>query len=145
MPLPKLRRYFPPVRTSISQDSSVMPIDRGTHHCLNSSGCDHALNTSRAGAANVRVTTTSRSEVRSTVVGFAGLLSLPATIALLLHFELFDHAVQSVETRGPELVESFDPGGFFLETARPEPAVAHAADLLGAYEAGGLEHADVLL
>ena len=47
-----------------------MPIDLGTHHCLNSSGLVHASNTMRAGPLKVRVTTSSRSDVRSTVVRF---------------------------------------------------------------------------
>src|SRR3954468_24795439 len=70
IPSPKLRRYVPPVRTSISHDRSVMPIDLGTHHFLNSSGLDHASNTRRAGASNIRVTTSSRSDVLCTVVRF---------------------------------------------------------------------------
>ena len=47
-----------------------MPIDFGTHQRLNSSGFDHASNTRRAGASNDRVTTTSRSDFRSTFVMF---------------------------------------------------------------------------
>jgi hypothetical protein len=43
-------------------------MERGTHHFLNNSGLDHASNTSRAGASNVRVTTTSRSDFFCTVV-----------------------------------------------------------------------------
>jgi hypothetical protein len=45
-----------------------MPIDFGTHHRLNSSGFVHASNTMRAGPLKLRVTTSSRSDVRSTVV-----------------------------------------------------------------------------
>jgi hypothetical protein len=41
--------------------------DFGTHHRSNSSALVHALNTMRAGAPMVRVTTRSRSDVRSTV------------------------------------------------------------------------------
>src|SRR3954464_6014082 len=47
-----------------------MPIDFGTHHCLNSSGLVHASNTMRAGPLKVRVTTSSRSDFRSTIVRF---------------------------------------------------------------------------
>jgi hypothetical protein len=43
-------------------------MERGTHHFLNNSGLDHAWKTSRAGASNVRVTTTSRSVFLCTVV-----------------------------------------------------------------------------
>src|SRR5690606_4763023 len=62
------RRYLPPARTSISHERSVMPIDFGTHQRLNSSGLVHASKTIRAGPLKVRVTTTSRSDFRSTVV-----------------------------------------------------------------------------
>src|SRR5438105_1180482 len=34
---PNTKRYLPPTRTSISQERRNMPIDFGTHHCLNSS------------------------------------------------------------------------------------------------------------
>src|SRR6185369_17044712 len=63
-------RYLPPTRTAISQESRDIPIDFGTHHCLNRSGLVHASNTRRAGALKVRVTTSSRSDFRSTVVEF---------------------------------------------------------------------------
>src|SRR5690349_9533415 len=91
------RRYWPPARTSISQERRVMPIDFGSHQRLNSSGLVQASNTMRGGALNVRVTTSSRSDVRSTVVGFfmrMGSLSLPAFINLLLVFQFLDHFVQ---------------------------------------------------
>src|SRR6478735_11306515 len=69
-PCANAKRYLPPARTSISQESSDIPIDFGTHHCLNSSGLVHASNTRRDGPLNVRVTTSSRSDFRSTVVRF---------------------------------------------------------------------------
>src|SRR3569833_2826431 len=65
---PNSRRYAPPVRTSISQESRDAPTDFGTHHRLNSSDLLQASNTMRAGALKVRVTTSSRSDFRSTVV-----------------------------------------------------------------------------
>src|SRR6476619_1340176 len=78
-------RYLPPTRTSILQERRDIPIDVGTHHRLNSSGLVHASNTRRAGPLTVRVTTSSRSDVRSTVVRFfATSLSLLASIELLL-------------------------------------------------------------
>src|SRR5262245_54840289 len=89
-------RYLPPTRTSISQELKNMSIDFGTHHCLNSSGLVHASNTMRAGALNVRVTTSSRSDFRSTVVRFfigVASLSLLASIDLLLPFQLLDNLV----------------------------------------------------
>src|ERR671935_1489470 len=94
------RRYLPPTRTSISQERRDMPIDFGTHHCLNSSGLVHASKTMRAGPLKVRVTTSSRSDFRSVVVGFfmgVGSLSPPATIDLLLPFQFLDNLVQLVE------------------------------------------------
>src|SRR5690349_3860155 len=100
------RRYLPPTRASISQDSSVIPIDLGTHQRLNSSASVNASNTIRAGPLMVRVTTTSRSDVRSTVVRFVtgpGLLSLLVLIALLLSCEFLDHLVQLVEACLPAL------------------------------------------
>src|SRR5215207_4878743 len=90
------RRYLPPTRTSIAQESRDMPIDFGTHHRLNSSGVVHASNTMRAGPSKVRVTTSSRSDLRSTVVPlFMGVssLSLLASINLLLPFQFLDNRV----------------------------------------------------
>src|SRR5919109_981555 len=97
---PNTKRYLPPTRTSISQERRNMPIDFGTHHCLNSSGLVHASNTMRAGPLMVRVTTSSRSDFRSTVARFlAGVdsLSFLASIGLLLQFEFLDNLVQLVE------------------------------------------------
>src|SRR6476659_4960632 len=88
-PCANSKRYVPPTRTSISQESRDIPIDFGTHHCLNSSGMVHASNTRRPGALKVRVTTTSRPDFRSTVVRFfmrAISLSLLASMDLLLSF-----------------------------------------------------------
>src|SRR6187549_327034 len=103
-PCANSKRYLPPTRTSISQESRDTPIDFGTHHRLNNSGLVHASNTRRAGPLKVRVTTSSRSDFRSTVVRFvltAGSLSFLASIDLLLPFQFFDHLVQLVEARGP--------------------------------------------
>src|SRR5687767_8287786 len=100
------RRYPPPTRTSISQESRVRPADFGNHHCLNSSGLVHASNTMRAGPFTVRVMTSSRSDFRSTVVRFfVGAMSLSplASIDLLLSFQFLDNLVQLVEACVPEL------------------------------------------
>src|SRR5687768_5502690 len=140
---PNTRRYLPPVRTSISHERSVMPMERGTHHFLNNSGLDHASNTSRAGASNVRVTTTSRSDVFCTVVRWDS-LSFLATTGLLLAFEFVDDTVQRFEARVPHLAVTRDPLHLLLETARADAARAHSADLFGGHEAGQFEHADVL-
>src|SRR5512134_362469 len=92
-PSANTKRYLPPVRTSISQESRDIPIDFGTHHCLNSSGLVHASNTRCAGPLKVRVTTSSRSDFRSTVVRFFMAVrspSLPAPMGLLLPFQFLD-------------------------------------------------------
>src|SRR5271157_4764048 len=86
---PNTKRYVPPVRTSVSQEMKDIPNDFGAHHRLSSSGLVHASNTMRAGPLKVRVTTSSRSDFRSTVVRFfmgGGSLSLLASIDLLLPF-----------------------------------------------------------
>src|SRR5262245_8950893 len=97
---PNTKRYLPPTRTSASQERRVAPHDFGTHHRLSSSGLVHASNTMRAGASKVRVTTSSRSDFRSAVVGFftgVGSVSLLASIDLLLAFQFLDNLVQLVE------------------------------------------------
>src|SRR2546422_5967853 len=93
-------------RASTSQDSRLIPIDLGTHQRLSSSALVNASNTMRAGPLMVRVTTTSRSDFRSTVVRFftgPGLLSILAFIALLLSCEFLDNLVQLVEAFVPAL------------------------------------------
>src|SRR5271163_2892440 len=67
---PNSKRYLPPTRTSASQESRDTPVDFGAHHRSSSSGLVHASNTMRAGPLKVRVTTSSRSDFRSTVVRF---------------------------------------------------------------------------
>src|SRR5689334_6219066 len=147
MPSPKLRRYRPPVRTSISQERSVMPIDRGTHHRWKSSGFDQASNTMRAGSLKVLVTTISRSDFRSTAVRFFGLASpsLLASIDLLLPFQFLDDSVQLVEACVPVLAVPLDPGRLFLQSTRADLAGSDAPDLLRGDESGLLQDADVLL
>src|SRR5262245_739085 len=145
---PNTKRYLPPTRTSISQDRRNMPIDFGTHHCLNSSGLVHASNTMRAGPLNVRITTSSRSDFRSTVVRFfiaVASLSLLASIDFLLPFQFLDNLVQLVEACVPELAMSLDPGRLFLQSVRADLAGPHAPNLLRGDEPGLLQDADVLL
>src|ERR687897_1790241 len=142
------RRYLPPTRTSISQERRDMPIDFGTHHRLNSSGLVHASNTMRAGPLKVRLTTSSRSDVRSTVVRFfmgVGSLSLLASIDLLLPFQFFDNLVQLGEPCIPELAVPLDPCRLFIQSAQAELAGPHAPDLLRGDEPRLLQDADVLL
>src|SRR4026207_2461583 len=113
-----------------------MPSDFGTHHCLNSSGFVHASNTMRAGPLKVRVVTSSRSDVLSTVVGFfmgVGSLPLPASIELLLPLHFLDNPVQLVEASVPELAVPLDPCRLFLQAARAELAGPHAPELLRGY------------
>src|SRR5215213_5255733 len=121
------------MRTSMSQDSSDAPDDFGAHHRLNSSGLVQASNTMGAGALKVRVTTSSRSDFLSTVVGFAervGSLFFLASIDLLLLFQFLDHNVQLVESCAPELAVSLDPCCLFIQSAPAKPAGPHAPDLL---------------
>src|SRR5262245_33483836 len=142
------KRYVPPTRTSISQESRDMPIDFGTHHRLNNSGLVHASNTMRAGPLKVRVTTSSRSDFRSTVVAFfmdVGSLSLLASIDLLLPLQFLDNLVQLVETCVPELAVLLNPCRLFLQSARADLAGPHAPDLLRGDEPGLFQDADVLL
>src|SRR5436190_654208 len=141
-------RYVPPTRTSISQESRDRPNDFGTHHRLNSSGLVHASNTMRAGPLMVRVTTSSRSDFRSTVVWFfmgVGSLSLLASIVHLLPFQFLDNLVQLAEARLPELAVPRDPRRLFIQSARTQLAGPHATDLLGGDQPGLLQDADVLL
>src|SRR5262245_33817578 len=145
---PNTKRYVPPTRTSISQESRDMPIDFGTHHRLNSSGFVHASNTMRAGALKVRVTTSSRPDFRSTVVRFftgVGSVSLFASIDFLLLFQFLDNLVQLDEACVPELAVSLNPCRLFLQSARTDLAGPHAPDLLRGDEPGLLQNADVLL
>src|SRR6266545_1754675 len=129
---PNTKRYLPPTRTSISQERRNMPIDFGTHHCLNSSGLVHASNTMRAGPLKVRVTTSSRSDFRSTVVRFfIGVASLSLVTS--------NNLVQLVEACVPELAIPLDPGRLFLQSARADLAGSHAPDLLRHDEPGLLQ------
>src|SRR4029453_12605362 len=122
--------------------------DFGAHHRLNSSGLVHASNTMRAGPLKVRVTTSSRSDFRSTVVRFfmrVGSLSLFASIDLLLPFQFLNNRVQLVEACVPALAVPLDPCRLFLQSAQAELAGPHAPDLLRGDEPRLLQDADVLL
>src|SRR5689334_17651279 len=88
--------------------------------------------------------TSSRSDLRSTGC-FAGLLSILASVELLLAFQFFVHFGQRIEAGVPELAEPFHPGGLHFEPAWPDPAGARAPDLLDGDESRLLEHADVFL
>src|ERR1700722_15110841 len=66
----------------------------------------------RAGALNVRVTTSSRSDRRSTVVVFvatAGSLPFPTAMGLLLVLELFHELIQFLETFLPDAPVASEP------------------------------------
>src|SRR5258707_5600526 len=145
---PNSKRYLPPTRTSASQESRDTPVDFGAHHRLSSSGLVHASNTMRAGPLKVCVTTSSRSDFRSTVVRFfmgATSLSLLASTDLLLPFQFLDNLFQLVEACFPELAVPPDPRRLILQPARPQLAGPHATDLLCGHETGLLQDADVLL
>src|SRR5215475_4237785 len=114
------KRYLPPARTSASHERKDTPNDLGAHHRLSSSGLVQASNTMRAGALKVRVTTSSRSDLRSTVVRFlmgADSPSLFAFIDLLFPFQFLDNLVQLVEACLPELAVPLKPCRLFLEYA----------------------------
>src|SRR6476646_8840402 len=146
-PCANSKRYVPPTRTSISQESRDIPSDFGTHHCLNSSGLVHASNTRRAGPLTVRETTSSRSDVRSTFVSFSigvGSASRVASIGLLLPLQFLDDLVQLVQACIPEPALLLDPRGLVIESAGAETARPHAPDLLRGNQFGLLEDADVL-
>src|ERR1700722_17563747 len=145
---PNSKRYLPPTRTSASQESRDRPVDFGAHHRLSSSGLVHASNTMRAGPLKVRVTTSSRSDFRSTVVRFfmgVGLLSLLASIDHLLPFQFLNNLVQLVEACVPELAVPLDPCRLFLQSAQAELAGPHAPDLFRGDEPHLLQDANVLL
>src|SRR5580693_10614578 len=147
-PWPNTKRYVPPTRTSASQDSRITPVDFGAHHRLSSSGLVHASNTMRAGPLTVRVTTSSRSDFRSTVVRFftgVGSRSLLASMDLLLPFQLLDDPVQLVEACVQELAVPLEPRRLVLQPASSQLAGPHATDLLRGHETGLLQDADVLL
>src|SRR5215813_5466166 len=96
------------------------PNDFGAHHRLSSSGLVQASNTMRAGPLKVRVTTSSRSDFRSTVVRFfigVASLSLLASIDLLLPLQCLDNLVQLVEACVPELAIPLDPCRLFFQSA----------------------------
>src|SRR3954463_14782914 len=113
---------------------------------MNSSGLVQASNTMRGGASKVRVTTSSRSDLRSTMVRFSivGSLSL-SSIETLLSFQLLNDRVQPVEASLPELAIFLDPCRLFLQSAQTEPAGPHATHLLGGDETHLLQDADMLL
>ncbi len=125
-----------------------MPIDFGTHHRLNSSGLVHASNTMRAGPLKVRVTTSSRSDFRSTVVrffmGWAHSLFLrPSTFSF--RFSSSTTLSNSSKRASQSWRYSLDPCRLFLQPARAELAGPHAPDLLRGDEPRLLQDADVLL
>src|SRR5262245_40753152 len=130
---PNTKRYVPPVRTSISQERKEIPHDLGVHHRLNSLGLVQASNTMRGGPLKVRVTTSSRSDFRSTVVGLLMGEDSPsffAFIDLLLLFQILDDLVQLIEACFPELAVALNPCRLFLKYASGEFADPHAPDLL---------------
>src|SRR4029453_9009544 len=122
--------------------------DFGAHHRLSSSGLVQASNTMRAGPLTVRVTTSSRSDFRSTVVRFftgVGSLSLFASIDLLLPFQFLNNLVQLVEACVPALAVPLDPCRLFLQSAPAELAGPPAPALLRGAEPRLLQDADMLL
>src|SRR6185436_17210716 len=114
---------MPPGRTSTSHDRNVMPKDFGAHQRISSSGLVQASNTMRAGASNILVKTSSRSDRRSVLVSFGARVSaLAVSICVLLLLHVLDDLVQLVEPGGPELPIALDPRGFLFESADTQPA-----------------------
>src|SRR5580700_5467024 len=125
-----------------------IPNDFGAHHRLSASGLVQASNTMRAGALKIRVTTSSRSDFRSTVVRFfvaVGSLSVLASIGLLLLFQFLNNLIQLVEACVPKLAIPLDPYRLFLQSTQAELAGPHASDLLRGDEPRLLQDADMLL
>ena len=88
---------YSPARLS---DSFAALSDATRRGVLERLGRSDASITMRAGALNVRATTSSRSDFRSTVVRFfmdVSSLPLLASIDLLLPFQFLDNLVQLVE------------------------------------------------
>src|SRR5262249_7108561 len=131
----------------MSHETSDMPADFGTHQLLNNSGLLQASKTMCAGALNVRVTTSSRSDLRSTSVRFmaVGVLSFPSGLFLLLVFQVIDNLVQRVGPCAPELAVPLDPGGLYFERAHAKPAGSDAPGLFRSDERCPLQHANMLL
>src|ERR1700754_1080770 len=104
---------------SISHETSDMPTDLGTHQILNNSGLLHASKTMGTGVSNVRVTRSSRSDLRSTTVRFLAteLFSFTGGICLLLAFQVLNKLVQRIEASAPELAVLLDPIGLFSQPA----------------------------
>src|SRR5262249_41614208 len=138
----------PPVRTSASQERKDTPHDFGAHHRLSSSGLVHASKTICAKPLKVRVTTSSRSDFRSTVVPYlVGLISLSflSSIGFLLLFQFLDSLAHLVEACGPALAVPLGPCRLFLQPASAELAGPRAPDFLCGDEPRLLQDADVLL
>src|SRR5262245_58690621 len=95
-----------------------MPIDFGTHHRLSTSGLVHASNTMRAGLLKVRVTTSSRSDLRSTEVRFLMGPDSPSRFAFIelpfpFPFQFLDNPLQHVHACLQELAIPLDPSHHF--------------------------------
>src|SRR5690606_6862164 len=141
------KRYVPPVRTSASQETKVIPNEGGVHHRLSNSGFVQASNTMCAGALKTRVTTSSRSDFRSAVVGLlpgSAWFSFAASISFL-PLQFINDLVQLVETCAPELAVALDPCRLFFQPARAELARPHPSDLFRRDQPRLLQDTDVLL
>src|SRR3954451_17972535 len=147
VPMSKVSREAPPAGASTSHDSSLRPMDFGTHHCRNSSASVQASNTMSRGPSIVRVTTSSCSEVRSIVVRSIVVVASDAlwvSIVPLLPSSLRDDLLEPVEPGVPQPALLLDPRGLVLEPPRTQPAPPDPPDLLGRDELRVLQHPDVL-
>src|SRR5262249_33490311 len=95
----------------------------------------------------VRVTTSSRSDLRSTAVRFmaAGLPFFPLGICLFLWFQVLDNLVQRGEAVAPRFAGAVGPGGVFFQRAPAKAAGSCAAGLFSSDERCPLQHANMLL
>src|ERR1700732_4734172 len=94
---PNTKRYLPPARASASQERKDTPNDFGAHQRFSSSGLVQASNRMRAGALKFCVTTSSRSDLRSTVMRFLPEAASPspfASIDLFLLHQFLDNLIQ---------------------------------------------------
>src|SRR3954451_9958827 len=147
VPMSKVSRQPPPTLPSTLHDSSLSPIDAGTHHCRNSSASVQASNTTSRGPSIVRVTTSSRSDVRSIVVrsiAVGASAAFRVSIVPLLPSPLRDDLLQHVEPGVRQLALPLDPFRLFFESTRAKAARPHAPDLLGRDKFCLLQDADVL-
>src|SRR5690348_526369 len=111
------------MRGSEAHSKRDTPSDLGAHQRFRSSGFVHASKTIRAGALKVRVTTSSRSDFRSTVVAPLTVPSLApgCGIGLLLSFQFLDEVVELLEPLVPYAAIAIEPVVKLLQRLGAKP------------------------